>query len=253
MNSKRFTPSVKLTDADVTDEAVFKQRRTLLKSMGFLGASSLLASAPNANAQLFDLFGSKQEKPKTPSSYLPLEYQKSDDQSQVLTPYEKITSYNNFYEFGTNKNEPAAHAHKMTVNPWTLIIDGLCENPITLNYNELHKKFPLQERIYRLRCVEAWSMVVPWIGFELASLLKYTRPLSSAKYVAFETYANKQEMRGVNSRFSGGGINYPYVEGLRIDEATPPPYLNGSWCIWQRPAQSKWCSSKVGRALEVRI
>jgi sulfoxide reductase catalytic subunit YedY len=98
----------------------------------------------------------------------------------------------------------------------------LCENPITLGYEDLHSKFRLEERIYRLRCVEAWSMVVPWVGFELAALIKAVKPLSSAKYVTFETRAKRSEMRGIRSRFVGGGIDYPYVEGLRIDEATHP-------------------------------
>ncbi|MBO1255718.1 protein-methionine-sulfoxide reductase catalytic subunit MsrP [Alteromonas sp. 5E99-2] len=222
MSNKRFTPSVKLTEADVTDQNVFNGRRKLLKSMGFLGASSLLASSGQANAQLFDLFGSSEEETKKPSSYLPLEYKKSKDKSQVLTPYEKVVSYNNFYEFGTDKSAPAAYAHEMTTNPWTLKIDGLCEKPTTISYDDLHNKFPLEERIYRLRCVEAWSMVVPWVGFELARLIKLVQPLSSAKYVAFETYANADEMRGVKSRFAGGGIQYPYVEGLRMDEAMHP-------------------------------
>ena len=221
MAKKRFIPSVKLTDSDVTDERVFNDRRNVLKSMGYLGASSLLAASGSANAQLLDWF--KKDEPKTkPSSYLPLEYSKSKDQSQVLTPYDKVTSYNNFYEFGTDKSAPAEHAHNMTVNPWTLKVDGLCENPITLGYEDLHSKFPLEERIYRLRCVEAWSMVVPWVGFELAALIKAVKPLSSAKYVTFETRAKRSEMRGIRSRFVGGGIDYPYVEGLRIDEATHP-------------------------------
>jgi sulfoxide reductase catalytic subunit YedY len=223
MTRKGFRPSVRLTEADVTDESVFKQRRSLLKSMGFFGASSLLVNSANVNAQLFDLFDSKKETvPKSASSYLPLDYKKSTDSSQTQTPFEKASSFNNFYEFGTNKSDPAQYAHSMGVNPWTLVIDGLCENPITMDYNDLHKQFPLEERIYRLRCVEAWSMVIPWIGFELGKLVKKVRPLSSAKYLSFETYANADEMRGVRSRYAGGGIDYPYVEGLRMDEALHP-------------------------------
>lgn len=223
MTRKGFRPSVRLTEADVTDESVFKQRRSLLKSMGFFGASSLLVNSAHVNAQLFDLFDSKQETaPKSASSYLPLDYKKSADSSQTQTPFDKASSFNNFYEFGTNKSDPAQYAHSMSVNPWTLVIDGLCENPITLDYNDLHKQFPLEERIYRLRCVEAWSMVIPWIGFELGKLVNKVRPLSSAKYLSFETYANADEMRGVRSRYAGGGIDYPYVEGLRMDEALHP-------------------------------
>lgn len=225
MGKKLFKPSVTLKESEVTDEALFNQRRQILKTMGFAGASSLLLSSNllvnnKAQAQLFDLF--KDDKTKSSNAYLPLNYEASKDKSQILTPYDKVTSYNNFYEFGTSKSDPAEYAHEMTVNPWTLKIEGFCENPITLGYEDLHSAFPLEERIYRLRCVEAWSMVVPWVGFELAALLKKVKPLSSAKYVVFETLANPDDMRGVRSRFTGGGINYPYVEGLRIDEAMHP-------------------------------
>jgi len=219
MAKRTFKPSVKLTDNDVTDEAVFNERRSLLKKMGFIGAGALLGHSTFANAQFLDWF--KDDKPQA-DVLKKLEYLSASQSSETLTPFEKVSSYNNFYEFGTDKADPAEYAHNMTVDPWTLRVDGLVENPITLSYDDLHNKFPLEERIYRLRCVEAWSMVIPWVGFELNKLLATVKPLSSAKYVAFETLARPSEMRGVKSRFVGGGIDYPYVEGLRLDEAMHP-------------------------------
>lgn len=214
---KPFRPSVKLTENDVTDESVYRQRRQLLKSMGFIGASALLSSSATA-----DWFWEDDDKKK--QVLKPLSFSESSEFStdEKLTPFEKATSYNNFYEFGTDKSDPADHAGELVTDPWTLKVDGLVEKPITLDAAALTSKFALEERIYRLRCVEAWSMVIPWIGFELASLLKAARPLSSARYVAVQTLYDPSQMPGQKSRFVGGGIDYPYVEGLRMDEAMHP-------------------------------
>ncbi len=214
---KPFRPSVKLTENDVTDESVYRQRRQLLKSMGFIGASALLSSSATA-----DWFWEDDDKKK--QVLKPLSFSESSEFStdEKLTPFEKATSYNNFYEFGTDKSDPADHAGELVTDPWTLKVDGLVEKPITLDAAALTSRFTLEERIYRLRCVEAWSMVIPWIGFELASLLKAASPLSSARYVAFQTLYDPSQMPGQKSRFVGGGIDYPYVEGLRIDEAMHP-------------------------------
>ena len=214
---KPFKPSVHLTDNDVTDESIYKDRRRLLKSLGFVGASALL-SGPAQGIGWFD------DDEKTPFKGKPLDFSKSPEFStgETQTPYEKATSFNNFYEFGTDKDDPSNYADQLTYDPWQLKIDGLVEKPITLDYNDLLKTFALEERIYRLRCVEAWSMVIPWTGFELATLLKQAKPLSKAKYVAFETLYRPDEMRGQRSRFVGGGVEYPYVEGLRLDEAMHP-------------------------------
>ncbi|MEP1446937.1 MAG: protein-methionine-sulfoxide reductase catalytic subunit MsrP [Paraglaciecola sp.] len=214
----RVPKSNAIKESQITDENVYQNRRQILKSMGFLGASALLAS-PTANA--IDWFGSTEQKKFTTES---LKFSKpqqfrSDDE---LTPKQKIISHNNFYEFGTGKSDPVAMSQSFKVDPWSLTIDGLVEKPITLGYEDLYKTLDLEERIYRLRCVEAWSMVVPWIGFSLASLLKKARPLSAAKYVIFETLYDPKQMPGQRNRFSGGGINYPYVEGLRLDEAMHP-------------------------------
>lgn len=206
------------TENQVTDEAIYKGRRRLLKSMGFIGASALLTSN---SSQAINWFGKDEaERFKTKAlSFSSAETYKTDE---TLTPESKVSSHNNFYEFGTGKSDPVSNAQGFNVDPWTLTIGGLVEKPVTLGYEDLTTMFPLEERIYRMRCVEAWSMVVPWIGFPLASLLQKAKPLSSAKYVAFETLEDKEQMPGQRSRFVGGGIDYPYVEGLRLDEASHP-------------------------------
>ena len=217
---KRFQPSVKLTASDVTDEHVYLQRRTLLKSLGFIGLGSLLPTS----SQAFSLFNKTEETPANSFVTQPLTFAKPEKygSQETLTPYEKVTTYNNFYEFGTSKEDPAKLSQAFDVEPWTLDIDGLVSRPIKLSYDDLVKRFPLEERIYRLRCVEAWSMVIPWIGFPLSELIKQADPLSSAKYVAFETLLDPKQMPGQASRFVGGGLDYPYVEGLTLAEAMHP-------------------------------
>lgn len=206
-----------LKDHHVTDEQVYLQRRQLLKKMGFLGAGALLANT--ANARGFDFFGGN-DTPKFATTALT--YQAQAPSNQILTPEDKVISHNNFYEFGAQKHQPAELSQAFKVNPWQLTISGAVEKNITLDYDDLYKKFPLEERIYRLRCVEAWSMVIPWVGFELASLLKLAKPTSKAKYVAFKTLHDPKQMPGQADRRLGGGISYPYVEGLRLDEAMHP-------------------------------
>lgn len=208
-------PSWHLSENQVTDEKIYNERRTFLKKIGFVGASSLLAS----NAHAIDWFGKSDEPSFTREA---LVYNNTQADNEVLTPENKVISHNNFYEFGTSKSDPAKNSQQFNVNPWQLTISGEVANPITLDYDDLLKMFPLEERIYRLRCVEAWSMVVPWIGFSLAALIKKVQPTSKAKYVSFETLYDPKQMPGQASRRVGGGIDYPYVEGLRLDEAVNP-------------------------------
>ncbi|MEP1554245.1 MAG: protein-methionine-sulfoxide reductase catalytic subunit MsrP [Paraglaciecola sp.] len=214
----RIPKPSELKENQVTDQTVYNNRRSILKGLGYLGAGTLLAGN-KANA--FNLFGTED---KTPFQTKALSFSQStpENEQQILTPEQKVITHNNFYEFGTGKSDPAQEAQNFKVDPWTLKIEGLVEEPITLGYDDLYKTFDLEERIYRLRCVEAWSMVVPWIGFPLHKLLQKAKPLSSAKYVAFETLYDPKQMPGQKSRFSGGGLNYPYVEGLRLDEAAHP-------------------------------
>ncbi|MDU4842691.1 MAG: protein-methionine-sulfoxide reductase catalytic subunit MsrP [Leclercia adecarboxylata] len=210
-----------LTEADITAESVFMlKRRQILKMLG-IGAGALTLS-PLAQADLLDWFKGN-DRPKAPSGK-PLTFtQPAQWQSNLAkTPEEKVTGYNNFYEFGLDKADPAANAGSLKTDPWTLKIDGEVAKPLTLDYNDLTTRFLLEERIYRMRCVEAWSMVVPWIGFPLHKLLAMVEPTSNAKYVAFQTLYAPEIMPGQKDRFIGGGLDYPYVEGLRIDEAMHP-------------------------------
>jgi sulfoxide reductase catalytic subunit YedY len=139
------------------------------------------------------------------------------------TTFEQATTYNNFYEFGVNKEDPAAHAHTLKPRPWTVQVDGLVAKPRTFDVDELLRAFPLEERVYALRCVEAWSMVIPWIGFPLAALLKRVEPASKATYVEFTTLLDPEQMPAQRkSIFNLGGLDWPYTEGLRLDEALHP-------------------------------
>jgi sulfoxide reductase catalytic subunit YedY len=135
-----------------------------------------------------------------------------------LNSYEDITSYNNFYEFGTDKEDPKENAHTLRTRPWTVEVAGLVKKPATYHLEDLVKPHKLQDRVYRLRCVEAWSMVIPWQGIPLAEMIKRFEPLPSAKYVAFTTLLRPSEMPGQRR----GVLPWPYVEGLRMDEATHP-------------------------------
>lgn len=137
---------------------------------------------------------------------------------ESLTPFDAITTYNNFYEFGTAKEDPARHARNFRTRPWTVRVEGEALKPRTFDIDDVLKLAPLEERIYRLRCVEGWSMVIPWIGFPLAELLKRVELKSTAKFVAFESYFDLKQM----PRAAWAGIPFPYVEGLRIDEAMHP-------------------------------
>lgn len=214
---KKTAPSA-CKENQVTDEKIYHQRRNILKSLGFMGAASLLHTS---HASAFNLFGSDD---KTSFATRPLSYSPASAylSSETFTPEDKVLNYNNFYEFGTGKDDPAKNAQDFKVDPWSLSINGLVEKPIQLGYDDLFKKFTLEERIYRLRCVEAWSMVIPWVGFSLAKLIKQAAPLSNAKYLAFETLYDPKQMPGQRSRYAGGGVDYPYVEGLRLDEAMHP-------------------------------
>ncbi|MCL1144700.1 protein-methionine-sulfoxide reductase catalytic subunit MsrP [Shewanella marinintestina] len=219
MNIKKTAAWDKFKDSDITPEEVYRDRRRILKQMGFVGAGALLSS--HANAGVFDLFSDDKKKAAFLTQTLPFAKQAQYDHLLYgsLTPESKIISHNNFYEFGTSKTDPEENAQGLKVDPWKLVIDGEVDNPMTLDYDDLLKLFPLQERAYNFRCVEAWSMVIPWVGFSLASLLKKVGVNSNAKYVAFETLYDPEQMPGQRSRYAGGGINYPYVEGLTLAEA----------------------------------
>src|SRR5919201_1208689 len=139
------------------------------------------------------------------------------------TPFKDVSTYNNFYEFGVNKDDPARLAHTLKPRPWSVKVDGLCAKPKTYDIDDVLKMAPLEERVYALRCVEGWSMVIPWIGFPLSVLLKRVEPTSAAKYVEFTTLMDPEQFPGQKGGFfSFSGLDWPYVEGLRLDEALHP-------------------------------
>lgn len=208
-----------ISENEVTPESIYLSRRSVLKALGIVAASGV---ALNARGGVFDdLLGG--DKPASEAPRSPLPYTK-DNQTHglILTPENKVTSHNNYYEFGTDKTDPAANSQHLKTQPWTLTVEGEVEQPGTIDLWEMIHTSALEERIYRMRCVEAWSMVIPWLGVELGSILKKFKPTSRAKYVAFETLYDPEQMPGQKSRRIGGGIQYPYVEGLRIDEAMHP-------------------------------
>jgi len=174
-----------LKDCDVTTEGLYMSRRSVLAGLVAAGAVPSMARASDG-----------------------LEPNSWDD----------ITSYNNYYEFGTGKDDPAKNAHRLTIDPWTVRIDGMVDRPGDYDFDDIMKKMKVEERLYRFRCVEAWSMVVPWNGFELADMLNMAGVQSGAKYVAFETAYRPDEMPGVRYPV----LDWPYVEGLRLDEAMHP-------------------------------
>ncbi|WP_346840011.1 protein-methionine-sulfoxide reductase catalytic subunit MsrP [Microbulbifer sp. SAOS-129_SWC] len=206
-----------LAERHVTDERTYRMdRRTLMKGLGLGG----LLAAGSARAGVFDLLSKDDQPPAVRKS---LDYRAQQPAPDLtLTPENKVTNHNNFYEFGTAKTDPAENSQGLKVEPWTLTVGGEVEKPGTVDVWKLMADSQLQERIYRMRCVEAWSMVIPWVGFELGKFLQRFQPTSRAKYVAFETLYDPEQMPGQKNRYVGGGIHYPYVEGLRIDEAMHP-------------------------------
>jgi sulfoxide reductase catalytic subunit YedY len=139
-------------------------------------------------------------------------------QQDELTPYEDVSGYNNFYEFGTGKDDPARNAHTLRTRPWTVAVEGECNKPGIYDIEDILMRYPAEERIYRLRCVEAWSMVIPWLGFPLGDFIKNLEPTSQAKYVEFRTLHDPVQMPGQNRNV----LDWPYIEGLRMDEAMHP-------------------------------
>lgn len=190
-----------LTENDVTPHGLYLRRREFMTGAIALGAGGLAACAPE------DVAAAPLKAAKT--RYTTIE---------KLTPFKDVTTYNNFYEFGVDKSDPARNSGRLKTRPWTVKVDGACAKPGTYNIEDVLKGQALQERIYRLRCVEGWSMVIPWIGIPLADILKRYQPTSKAKYVAFETLLRPSEMPGQRRAV----LQWPYREGLRMDEAMHP-------------------------------
>lgn len=193
-----------IVPSEITPQAVWKNRRQFLQAAGLtVGAAALPFSVLAQNKAVLQKLSSVKSK------YVTME---------KLTPFEAATTYNNYYEFGTDKADPAQTAGTLKTRPWTVSIEGACNKPQTLGIEDLLKLAPLEERIYRLRCVEGWSMVIPWVGFSLSELIKRAEPTSNAKFVEFVTLADAKQMPGLKSSV----LEWPYVEALRMDEAMHP-------------------------------
>ena len=191
--------------SEITPKAIFLNRRNFFQAVAIAGGVSLLpkiitAGFASAKAKFLNV-------KKTPFG-----------KAEKLTTFEGLTNYNNFYEFGTGKTDPAQNAHTLKPEPWTIEISGLAKKTGKFNLDDLIKPHQLEERIYRLRCVEAWSMVIPWVGIPLVDIIKRLEPDSKAKFVAFETLVDNEQMPGQKSR----SLDWPYIEGLRMDEAINP-------------------------------
>jgi sulfoxide reductase catalytic subunit YedY len=193
-----------LGDADATPEGLWLRRREFLA----LGAAGAVAVAFPRVARGGDPTG----------AVLPIARKVDDAGGEKPTPWDAVTGYNNFYEFGTEKDDPAKNAGSLRPRPWSVAIEGEVKRPQTVDVDALLRWFPLEERIYRMRCVEAWSMVIPWVGLPLGDLVRRLEPTSRAKYVAFQTLLDPSQMPGQKRHV----LEWPYVEGLRIDEATHP-------------------------------
>jgi len=198
--------SFPIHSSEITPEGLYADRRRFLKELGFAAGAAVSIGTSRA-------WGAEPAlAPFTPSRKLEMAG------GERLTPYETITHYNNFYEFGTEKDDPTRNAGRLRTRPWSVVIDGECEAPQRIDVDELLNPRILEERIYRHRCVEAWSFVAPWIGVPLGEFLRRFKPTSKAKFAAFYTLFDRQQM----PETARGVLNWPYREGLRIDEAMHP-------------------------------
>ncbi len=210
-----------IKSSEITSESIYRQRRTFMKAA--IGASTVMASS---NLLALTDYGLDEDQLKYPGpnwlqkklqdSFIDPKYQAKDK----LTPFKDVTTYNNFYEFGTSKDQPAENAQDFQTDPWIVEVTGAVGKPGKYHLEDFVKPHRLQERIYRLRCVEGWSMVIPWVGIPLAEIIKQFEPTSKAKYVEFTTLHDPEQMPGQNAAF--GTLDWPYVEGLRMDEAMNP-------------------------------
>jgi sulfoxide reductase catalytic subunit YedY len=193
--------------SEITPREVFEARRDFIRRLA-LGSIAGGALWEMAAREAFAQSGQKLPAKPNPS-YVVMD---------KTTPYKDATSYNNFYEFGTDKSDPARNAGSLKTRPWTIAIEGEVKKPMTIDIDSLMKLAPLEERLYRLRCVEGWSMVIPWTGYSLAELIRRVEPNGNAKYVQFISLADSKQMPGISSRV----LDWPYAEGLRMDEANHP-------------------------------
>ena len=200
--------------SEITDQKTYLSRRL------FVRGAALAASTVATGLLYRKLLAPEVERP-VPPALDPARFAAAAPPGDTPTDYKSITTYNNYYEFGTDKYSPARRAKKLITRPWSVAVDGLVHKPKVFDLEEVMRLAPQEDRVYRLRCVERWSMIIPWLGFPLAALLKQVEPLGSAQYVAFETANDRAKNIPQTSEFESG-LDWPYVEGLRLDEAMHP-------------------------------
>ena len=203
--------------SEITPRDFYQRRREFLRQATALGLAGSLFPAGSSLAQTAAPVTEQGRLAKLPGKPSPLSV------TEKRTPYKDVVTYNNYYEFGTDKSEPARNAHKLKTRPWSVIIEGEVKNRKPIDVEELLKLAPMEERIYRMRCVEGWSMVIPWVGYPLSELIKRVEPTSKAKFVGFTTATQPDTMIGLRLPV----LEWPYVEGLRIDEAMHPLTILG--------------------------
>ena len=196
--------SGKIPSSEITPEGMYVNRRQ------FIGKSAAVV----AGASMGSGIGGSIEPETSQKDWSKVRSELDEE----LTPFDDVTSYNNFYEFGTGKSDPARNAHTLRPRPWTIEVGGLCDNPGTYGLEDFIKPGNIEDRVYRMRCVEAWSMVIPWQGFSLKDVIDQAKPSGSARFVEFRTLHDLEQMPG--QRY--GVLRWPYVEGLRLDEAKHP-------------------------------
>lgn len=206
------TPPHPVLPSEITAESVYRDRRRFIAQLGLTAVGLATSGCGKADDKPADAAATA-----IPGDALTIATRSERAGGEKLTSYEAVTTYNNYYEFGTGKDEPARYARTLKTRPWTVTVEGECEAPGQIGIEDLLKLYPIEERIYRHRCVEAWSIVVPWNGFPLADFLKRFKPTSKARYVAFFTLFDKAQMPE-----AGRVLPWPYREGLRIDEAMHP-------------------------------
>lgn len=207
----------KIASGEITPEDVYLNRRTLMKA----GAAAVSIALTGLAYRRLNSVGKPVIATDAISGFTPVSADsigKGFDLTETKTPYDRVAGYNNFYEFTTDKEGVASQARGFVSKPWQVSVGGLVHEPKIFDIDDLLTTLPLEERVYRMRCVEAWSMVIPWVGFQLSHLLAKVRPMSSAKYVAFETLLDPEKFPGQRR----AALDWPYVEGLRLDEANHP-------------------------------
>lgn len=209
---------MKILPSEITSRSFYEQRREFLKLMGLLGAGAALPSWAAAQDAAYAPVPERAGAPAFLRTRIGARKLAANATGEALTPFQVVSSYNNFYEFGMEKEDPSENAGSLRTEPWSVRVDGLCDRPGTYTLEDILKPHALEDRIYRFRCVEAWSMVVPWLGFPLGDLLRRFGPSSQARYVEFTTLQAPEQMPGQR----GGSFPWPYVEGLRMDEALHP-------------------------------